>query len=38
MTNYEVTDVTHKIDAVDKIPKFVHQLILNFECLVLNVS
>jgi len=31
-----ITDVTHKIDAVDKVPKFVHQLILNFECVIIE--
>ncbi|CAA6829067.1 MAG: Unknown protein, partial [uncultured Aureispira sp.] len=32
----KLTDVTQKIDIVDKIPKFVSQPILNFECLMLN--
>jgi len=33
-----VIDVMHKIGKVDKIPKFVYQLILNFECLIFNVE
>jgi len=31
-----VPDVTHKIDKVDKTPKFVYQLILNVECLMFH--
>ena len=33
-----ITDVTHKIDTIDKIPKFVYQPILNFECLIFKVE
>jgi len=27
-------DVAHKMDEIDKIPKFMYQLILNFECFI----